>query len=275
MPSADAFDDPNVRTARRTPKVLTDRIESGPTVLRDPVRPVADLDRPTVDLRSAVTDLTTDDGWPVGPATAPVSLAAPAPTIAPPPAPAAPAPRPDPLPEPMRREPVVEEAYDDVYDDDVDDEGWTDEEAAVAPAPKVAKRSRRPRVRKVTRVVRRVDPWTVFKLSILTFILLYGVLLVAGVILWDLAHKTGTVDNVQGAVKELFGLESFVIDGQKLFRGSWALGAILALGGTGFMVTLAVLFNLLTDLVGGVRVTVLEEEYVVKERRFKRASKDA
>ena len=125
---------------------------------------------------------------------------------------------------------------------------------------------RRPRVRKVTRIVRRVDAWGVFKISIIFYVILYIILLVAGILLWNLANTTGTVANVEGFLRDLFGLKTFEFDGEKLFRASWVLGAILVVAGTGLNVTLAVLFNLISDLVGGVRVTVLEEEVILRER---------
>jgi hypothetical protein len=125
---------------------------------------------------------------------------------------------------------------------------------------------RRPRVRKVTRIVRRVDAWGVFKISLIFYVILYIILLVAGILLWNLANTTGTVANVEGFVRDLFGLKTFEFDGEKLFRASWVLGAILVIAGTGLNVTLAVLFNLISDLVGGVRVTVLEEEVILRER---------
>ena len=154
----------------------------------------------------------------------------------------------------------------------------TIEAAAPAAAPvtrtTIAARSRRPRVRKVRRVVRSVDAWSVFKVSLVFYALVYVVVLVAGVLLWNLAISTGTVANIEGLVKELFGLDKFTIDGAQLYRASWALGAFLAIGGTGLNVVAAVLFNLIADLVGGVRFTVLEEEVradLAKRRRFRRA----
>jgi hypothetical protein len=147
---------------------------------------------------------------------------------------------------------------------------------AAAPVTRttIATRSRRPRVRKVRRVVRSVDAWSVFKVSLVFYALVYVVVLVAGVLLWNLAISTGTVANIEGLVKELFGLDKFTIDGAQLYRASWALGAFLAIGGTGLNVVAAVLFNLITDLVGGVRLTVLEEEVradLPRRRRFRKA----
>jgi hypothetical protein len=124
------------------------------------------------------------------------------------------------------------------------------------------RRAHRPRVRRVTRIVRRIDTWTVFKLSLLFWAVAYLILLVAGVLLWSVAISTGTVDNVESFLKDLLALDSFTFDGQKIFRASWVLGAFMAVAGTGLTVTMAVLYNLFADLVGGVRVTVLEEEVV-------------
>ena len=42
-------------------------------------------------------------------------------------------------------------------------------------------------------------------------------------------------------------------------------GLFLVVGMTGFAVLMATLFNLITDLVGGIRVSVLEEEVVARD----------
>ncbi|MEL6892088.1 MAG: DUF3566 domain-containing protein, partial [Actinomycetota bacterium] len=120
---------------------------------------------------------------------------------------------------------------------------------------------RKPRVRKVTRVVRHVDPWSVFKIAIVANIVLYITVLTAGVLLWSVAHATGTVDNVERFF-ESFGWESFEFNGGEIYHAAWIAGLFVVIGLTGLAVLLATLFNLITDLVGGVRFTVLEEEVV-------------
>ena len=120
---------------------------------------------------------------------------------------------------------------------------------------------RKPRVRKVTRVVRHVDPWSVFKIALLTNLVLYVIVLTAGVLLWNVAYATGTVENVERFF-ESFGWQSFEFNGGELYHSAWIAGLFAALGLTGLWVLLATLFNLITDLVGGVRFTVLEEEVV-------------
>jgi len=120
---------------------------------------------------------------------------------------------------------------------------------------------RKPRVRRVTRVVRHVDPWSVFKIALVANIVLYLIVLTAGVLLWNVAYATGTVDNVERFF-ESFGWSSFEFNGGEIYHNAWIGGLFLVIGLTGLAVLLATLFNLITDLVGGMRFTVLEEEVV-------------
>ncbi len=120
---------------------------------------------------------------------------------------------------------------------------------------------RKPRVRRVTRVVRHVDPWSVFKIAIIANILIYVIVLVAGVLLWNVANATGTVDNVERFF-ESFGWASFEFNGGEIYHSAWTAGIFLVIGFTGLAVLAATMFNLITDLVGGMRFTVLEEEVV-------------
>ncbi len=125
---------------------------------------------------------------------------------------------------------------------------------------------RRPRVRRVTRVLRHVDTWSVFKVAVVFNLFLYGVCLTAGVLLWQVAQNTGTVDNVERFF-ENFGWETFQLKGGEIFHNAWIAGLFVIVGLTGLAVLLATLFNLITDLVGGIRVSVLEEEVVAREER--------
>jgi hypothetical protein len=131
------------------------------------------------------------------------------------------------------------------------------------PAP-VVRSAARPRVRRVTRVVRHIDTWSVFKVALVFHFFLYVVCLTAGVLLWKVADNTGTLDNVERFF-ESFGWETFELKGGEIYHNAWIAGLFVAIGLTGLAVLVATLFNLITDLVGGVRVSVLEEEVVATE----------
>jgi len=127
----------------------------------------------------------------------------------------------------------------------------------------VPRNAPQPRVRRVTRVVRDIDPWSVFKVMIIFHFAVYLVVLVASVLLWNVARATGTIDNVERFM-ESFGWETFTFDGGQLFRNLWVIGLLLVFLLTGLAVLVATIFNLIADLVGGIRVTVLEEEVVLR-----------
>jgi hypothetical protein len=123
----------------------------------------------------------------------------------------------------------------------------------------------RPRVRRVTRVVRDVDPWSVAKVGLAFHLVVYVVVLVSLVLLWNVADATGTLGNVERFM-ESFGWETFSFDGGRLFANAWVLGLLAVVLLTGLWVIGAVVFNLIAELVGGVRVSVLEEEVVATLR---------
>ena len=110
-------------------------------------------------------------------------------------------------------------------------------------------------------MVRHIDPWSTFKVALIFSIVLYGVLLTAGVLLWNVASNTGTVDNVERWFTQ-FGWESYELKGDEIFHNAWIAGLFGVVGLTGLGVLSATLFNLISDMVGGVRVTVLEEEVI-------------
>ncbi|MCE9621121.1 MAG: DUF3566 domain-containing protein [Actinomycetia bacterium] len=124
----------------------------------------------------------------------------------------------------------------------------------------------RPRVRRVTRVVRHIDTWSVFKIAVLFNIFLYAVCLTAGAMLWRVALNTGTIENIERFF-ESFGWQTFELKGGEIYHNAWIVGLFGVVGLTGLAVLAATMFNLITDLVGGVRITVLEEEVVAREQR--------
>jgi hypothetical protein len=188
-------------------------------------------------------------------------------------------------------------------------------------APK-APRKTKVRARKVRRIVRHIEPWSVLKLSVLFFLSIFLIICVASAVLWNAARSAGAVDDVEsfitslgfgncedipgdaannpdpttttieGAGEQVSGGSStsttlgvappeeatnlpdedgdcaegqrlvggFKFEDQQIFRAFALGGVVLVLAGAAASVVLALLFNLISDLTGGVRVTVLEEE---------------
>jgi hypothetical protein len=122
----------------------------------------------------------------------------------------------------------------------------TDDVAVVAP----------PRTSQV--VLRHVGPWSVFKLSLVFYLCVCLALLVAGIILWVGASATGVVGNVEGFFRDA-GFDGFKFSAGVLLRGFALGGLVLVVAGTFANLLLALLFNLMSDVVGGVQVTLAED----------------
>jgi len=188
------------------------------------------------------------------------------------------------------------------------------------------------RARKVRRIVRHVEPWSVLKISLLFYAALFVIIAVASGILWSAARSAGTIDDVESFITDVGGFgtcepidgagssattttttpvgdaeppdqfdptgtETTVApgelpvdpdfededgdscrEGERLvgefrfedsrIRQAFLLGGVvLVLAGSALNVILALLFNLMSDLTGGVRVTVLEEEPADRAKR--------
>jgi hypothetical protein len=119
--------------------------------------------------------------------------------------------------------------------------------------------------RRVRLVVRRVEPWTVLKFSVLLFATLYLVILVAGLVLWGAATATGLRGNIEKFIGDLIASDNFRILGPTMLRASVVGGLVLVVLGTGANVLFAVLYNLISDVIGG--ITVVFEERPTRRRR--------
>jgi hypothetical protein len=114
-------------------------------------------------------------------------------------------------------------------------------------------------VRRVRRIIRRFDPWTVLKVS-LVFNAVAALVFVLGLwVMWSLLLQKG----IPGAITDLFDQVkiTFVIEGETWGRVVVFLAIVWTIVATAAMTLGAVLYNLIADLVGGVELTVLEETY--------------
>lgn len=119
---------------------------------------------------------------------------------------------------------------------------------------------RRSRVRRTRRTIRHIDPWSVFKVSALLYVCLYIAAMIAGVLLWSAAVNSGVIENIESFVEDVGSYQVWQLDGEEIFRRTSVIGIVLMVAGVAFNVLMAIVFNLISDLVGGVRVTILEED---------------
>ena len=143
----------------------------------------------------------------------------------------------------------------DAGHDDADHDG-----VATAPRRLFGYRRQRFEARKVRRLLRHVDPWSMFKLSLLLSLCMWLILMIAAVIMWTVARNAGTIASIENFVNSSLSLQDWTLDGDFIFRQFGLITLLLSLGFTAAVVVASLVFNLVSDIIGGVWVSVIEEE---------------
>jgi hypothetical protein len=114
-------------------------------------------------------------------------------------------------------------------------------------------------VRRVRRIIRKIDPWTVLKVG-LVLNTIGALVWVLGVwVAWSIAVQRG----IPEAFVDVFSRLTIAVspDGELYFRVIVMLAIIGVIVMTALMTLVAVLYNLISDVVGGVELIMLEETH--------------
>lgn len=111
--------------------------------------------------------------------------------------------------------------------------------------------------RRVTRVIRRVQLWSVFKVSVFGALVCYAIFLLAVAVGWSLANSTGQVHHIEKFMRDI-GFDNWSFEGPQLFKASVFAGAVGVVASSIMLTLLAAIMNLISELTGGIRFTVLE-----------------
>jgi hypothetical protein len=132
--------------------------------------------------------------------------------------------------------------------------------AAVATPGAMQRRTRRKaRSRQARVVVRKVGPWSVLKFSLIFYLCVMLVFLGALMILYGVLDAIGALDSLTRLIRDLFADQSFSIHGGWLFTRGFAIGLAMVLLWSLINVFVAFLYNLISDLVGGIEITLSEK----------------
>ena len=117
-------------------------------------------------------------------------------------------------------------------------------------------------VRRVHRVLRKIDPWTVLKVTAIFNVLVVMALSIGIVIAWSLLRNSGIPDDIVKSINSLSLFEEDInLDGPSYFRVMVFFSIVSTIALTGFATLSAVFYNLISDVVGGLEFVVLEEIY--------------
>ena len=116
--------------------------------------------------------------------------------------------------------------------------------------------------RRVRRIIRKIDPWTVLKVSFVFQAVVALAIVLGAVILWSVVVARGIPQEIDGLLQQLRLInegETLFQSGEEYFRLVVFLAVVGTVVMTGITTLAAVMYNLIADVVGGVEVVVLEE----------------
>lgn len=116
--------------------------------------------------------------------------------------------------------------------------------------------------RRYVQRVRSVDLWSVLKIAICFYLSTLIVLLAAGVALWWIASAAGVISNIEKFIGDIVNDDHFQFLSWQVLRASTLVGLVIVCVLTVLTVLAAAFYNLFSELVGGVEVTVVEQEQV-------------
>jgi hypothetical protein len=116
-----------------------------------------------------------------------------------------------------------------------------------------------PTSRRIRVGIRRISPWSVLRFSLIFYFCVMLVVLFGLAILYMLLGALGVLDSLAQLLEGVgFGGQSFEFHGFSIFRTLFLIGFLTVVIGSALTVFITVLYNLISDLVGGIEVTLVE-----------------
>ncbi|MEX2279431.1 MAG: DUF3566 domain-containing protein [Acidimicrobiia bacterium] len=120
-------------------------------------------------------------------------------------------------------------------------------------------------VRRVRRIIRKIDAWTVFKVSAVVWAVAALAMVLGLVMFWSVLNAAEIPEKITGFLIEI----TLLTEGSDPFADTDAFLRLAIFGslawavlGCGMTTLLAVIYNLASDVVGGVEIVVLEETII-------------
>jgi hypothetical protein len=114
--------------------------------------------------------------------------------------------------------------------------------------------------RKYRQTITKVDLWSVLKISTCFYLGALIVVLAAAIVLWEIARVAGVIDSIQHFMRQLLGSNDFTFLSWRLLRGFTLVGIVMVCLSVVITVIAAAFYNLFAEIMGGVVITVVEED---------------
>jgi hypothetical protein len=130
-----------------------------------------------------------------------------------------------------------------------------DQRAAIALAAMPSSAPRQSRCQ-----VRRFDLWSVLKISLCFYLAAVVIIVIAGVVLWAIADAAGAIHNIEKFMGKILSSKNYHLVSAQILEGTVLVGLVLAALMTIISVVGAALYNLFSELFGGVEITLVESD---------------
>jgi hypothetical protein len=134
---------------------------------------------------------------------------------------------------------------------------------APEPAARRIRRPSRPAQRRTRVTVRRVGPLSVLKFSLIFYFCVMAALLLGLIFLYMIMQAVGAIDAIEELITKFFVQDdggAFQIDPGYLLPRAFLLGCGMVIVWSFINVMAAFLYNLISDVVGGVEITLAEKK---------------
>lgn len=131
-----------------------------------------------------------------------------------------------------------------------------------APVQQSAAPSRPIEVRRLRRgrlAIRKVDPWTVLKFSLVFYFCMLLIMLLGTAIIFAVLKAFGVIDNLESLLSNVASVNT-KISGGVIFRWFFLIGLLGTVVFSAVTTFMAFLYNLIADVVGGIELLVTERE---------------
>jgi hypothetical protein len=125
--------------------------------------------------------------------------------------------------------------------------------------PGMLSRRSKPSSRRTRVVVRRVGPISVLKFSLIFYFCVMLIVFLGLLFLYAIMGAIGVNTSLAKFLGELFGTAEFKINGSWIFTRVFLVGCGLVVVWSLINVMVAFLYNLISDLVGGIEITLAEK----------------
>ena len=138
---------------------------------------------------------------------------------------------------------------------------WPDDDPAMGGGYTAAERP--------TQLVRRIEPWSALKVSLVLYLSVFAVFLAGAVALWVAGRQSGVLGNLEELIEAVAGYEqdSFRFKDADILKLTAVIGPILVVLASFATVAGVALYNLAARVFGGLEVTLGDSDDLRRRRR--------